>query len=133
MSLETLLQVALRDALAAHAPIGEAVTGVFDAPPVRAARPYALVEETLLADWSTKDMAGREGRVTVALFDEGERPARLRGLAGEVEAALAAMPRAIGEGWRVASLVFVRQRIVREEGLRWAAVCEFRVRLLCEG
>ncbi|MES2442783.1 MAG: DUF3168 domain-containing protein [Pseudomonadota bacterium] len=132
MSLDSVLHEALVAALAGHAPLTAIVTGVFDAPPVRAARPYALIEETVLTDWSTKDMAGREGRITLVSFDEGERPVRLRALASEVEAAMAALPRAIGEGWRVASLVFVRRRTVHEGGRRWAAISEWRVRLLQE-
>ncbi|NYT42465.1 DUF3168 domain-containing protein [Sphingomonas sp. R-74633] len=125
MSVQAVLQAALVEALA-----GLEVTAVFDAPPVRAARPYALVEEAWLSDWGTKDMAGREGRFAVTLFDAGERPARLRGLAGAVEAKIEAMPRAIGEGWEVASLVLLRSRISREGDGRWQSVSEFRVRML---
>lgn len=125
MSVQEVLQGALVEALA-----GLAVTAVFDAPPVRAARPYALVEEAWLADWSTKDMAGREGRFAVALFDTGERPARLRALAGEAEAAIEAMPRVLGEGWAITSLTLLRSRIARDGEARWTAVSEFRVRML---
>lgn len=125
MSVQEMLQAALVEALA-----GLAVTRVFDAPPVRAARPYALVEEAWLADWGTKDMAGREGRFAVTLFDAGERPARLRALAGEVEGRIEAMPRGIGQGWTIASLVLLRARISREGDARWQSVSEFRVRML---
>ena len=125
------VEVVIRDAMVA-ALGGLDVTGVFDAPPVRAAFPHAVIEEAVLADWSTKDMAGREGRVAVSLRDGGERPARLRVLAGAVAEAVEAMPRELGEGWRVASLVFVRSRIVREGELRWVAVSEWRVRVLKE-
>jgi hypothetical protein len=125
MSVQVVLQAALVEALA-----GLEVTQVFDAPPVRAARPYALVEEAWLTDWGTKDMAGREGRFAVTLFDVGERPARLRELAGAVETAIEAMPRAIGNGWEVASLVLLRSRINREGDGRWQSVSEFRVRML---
>jgi hypothetical protein len=132
MSIDTLLSDALAAALAGHAPLMAQVTGVFDAPPVRAARPYALIEETVFSDWGTKDMAGREGRVTLVVFDEGERPVRLRLLAAEVEAAVAAMPRVLGDGWRVASLVLVRRRTLREGAGRWSTIAEFRVRMLRE-
>ncbi|RYJ01522.1 MAG: DUF3168 domain-containing protein [Acetobacteraceae bacterium] len=105
------------------------VTGVFDCPPVRAARPFAVIEEAMLADWGTKDLAGREGRFAVRVLDSGERPVRLRTLAGAVEDAVEAMPRMLGEGWAVASLVFVRGRIARDSA-GWASVSEFRVRML---
>lgn len=130
MSAQSVLQAALAAALRGHAPLAGALTGIFDAPPVRAARPYAQVEETLLVDWGTKDIAGREGRIAVTLFDGGESPARLRLLAGEAEAAIEAMPRAIGEGWATASLMLIRNRIAREGEGRWKSVSEYRVRML---
>ena len=83
----------------------------------------------MLIDWSAKALAGREGRFAVRLFDSGERPVRLRVLAGAVEDAVDAMPRGLGEGWAIASMVFVRGRIARE-GQGWASVSEFRVRML---
>lgn len=125
MSAQTVLGDAVVAALKAHAGVARVVTAVFDAPPVRGARPYAEVAEALLTDWSTKDMAGREGRIAIVLRDAGERPVRLRELAGQVDAAVEDLPRDLGEGWRIASLVPVRSRIVREgEGL-WAGTNEY--------
>lgn len=129
MSVQTLLQAALASALSGHAALADAVTGIFDCPPVRSARPHAVIEEAVLADWGTKDLAGREGRFAVRVLDLGERPVRLRALAGEVEDAVLAMPRMLGEGWAVASLVFVRSRIARDAS-GWTSVSEFRVRML---
>ena len=129
MSVQALAQAAMVAALRGHD--GLAVTGVFDAPPVRRALPYAVVEEAVLGDWSTKDMAGREGRLAVAIHDGGERPVRLRALVGEAEAAIAGMAPELGEGWRIVTLTLVRSRIVRE-GERWAAMSEWRVRMLKE-
>lgn len=132
MSVQAILQAALKAALEEHAPLA-GLTGVFDAPPVRAARPYALIDEALLADWGTKDIAGREGRIGVRLFDSGERPVRLRTLAGAAEDAVAAMPAALGDGWRIASLTLLRSRIAREGDGRWVATGEWRVRMLRTG
>lgn len=130
MSAHAVLAEALAQALAAHAPLGVAINGVFDAPPARAVRPYAVVEEAVLVDWSTKDMPGREGRLSIALFDAGEETARLRMLAGAVTEAVLGLPRDLGAGWRIASLSFVRSRIVRESEARRTAIVEFRVRML---
>jgi hypothetical protein len=127
MSVQALLQAAVTAAAD-----GLDVTGVFDAPPVRSALPYAVVEEAVLADWSTKDMAGREGRFAVQLHDGGERPVRLRVLAGAVEDAVEGMGRDLGEGWRIVSLGFVRGRIVRARETGWTSLSEFRVRMLRE-
>lgn len=129
MSVQALLQAAVATALGEHEVLAEQLTGIFDCPPVRGARPYAVIEEAVLADWGTKDVAGREGRLVVRVLDMGERPVRLRTLAGAVEDAVAAMPRLIGEGWALASLVFLRARIVRD-GDGWTSVSEFRVRML---
>lgn len=131
MSAQELLQAALCAALEAHAPLADEVTSIFDAPPARGLRPYVLVEEAMLTDWGTKDMAGREARVRVMLFDTGERSVRLRRFAGEVDVAIEEMPRALGAGWRIASAVFVRGRVLRE-GQGWIAASEYRVRMLRE-
>lgn len=130
MSARETLHAAIAEALRTHAALN-GLTGVFDAPPVRAALPHAVVEELLLADWGTKDMAGREGRAAVTLRDGGERPTRLRTLAEAAEQAVLEMNRTLPGGWRIVSLVFVRGRIVRE-GAGWAATSEFRVRMLRE-
>lgn len=132
MSVQALVQAGVVAALTGDALLAEAATAVFDAPPLRAALPHVVVEDPLLADWSTKDMPGREGRVAVVVRDGGERPVRLRMLAQAVETAVLEMNRELGGGWRIASLVFVRGRIVRE-GAGWAATSEFRVRMLKEG
>lgn len=125
MSAREVLQAGLCDALTAALDD----VAVFDAPPVRMAMPYALVEEPVLADWSTKDLAGREGRVAVVIQDRAERPVRLRALAATAEDAVEAMNGELGEGWRIVTLGLVRSRIMRRaEG--WMATSEFRVRML---
>ncbi|MBD8679838.1 DUF3168 domain-containing protein [Sphingomonas sp. CFBP 13720] len=121
--VQAMLVERLRDALPDAA--------VFDAPPVRGARPYAVVETPVLTDWGTKDAAGREGRVSVLLYDAGERPVRLRDLAARAEAAVLDAPRAL-TGWRIANIVFLRGRVVREGEGRWIAAIEFRVRMLAD-
>ncbi|PKP99108.1 MAG: DUF3168 domain-containing protein [Alphaproteobacteria bacterium HGW-Alphaproteobacteria-15] len=105
------------------------VVPVFDAPPVRAAPPYVVVEEPVLADWSTKDMRGREGRITIRVLDRGERPIRLRALSGLAEDAVEMMAPDLAGGWRIVTLTMLRERIVRS-GEHWMATSEFRVRML---
>lgn len=102
---------------------------VYDAPPLQAAVPYALVEADSEADWSHKTGAGREVRLAASLFDKGERPLRLRARATEAERALAALGGDV-DGWRIVSMQFLRTRIVRDAKGGWAAVAEFRARLL---
>jgi hypothetical protein len=133
MSAAAVLAEAIRAALSAHAPLAEGLAGIFDAPPVRAATPHAVIGEAQLSDWGTKDMAGREARVVVSLHDAGESPARLRRLSGEVETAMAGMPRGIGGGWQLASRALLRARIERKGEGRWVATSEWRVRMLQSG
>ncbi len=97
------------------------------------ALPHVVVEQPELVDWSTKDWRGREGRIVVAAYDGGERPVRLRALAARIEDAVEAVPAAPGDGWRVATLRFVRSRVARAPGDRWVATSEFVVRLYREG
>jgi hypothetical protein len=123
MSVQALLQAALVAALEARLD----GVAVFDAPPARAGGPYAVVEESVLADWSTKDSAGRQGRIAVTLHDRGERPVRLGGAA---EDAIVDMPGDIGGGWRLIGSVLARSRIARGESDRWWAMSEFQVRML---
>lgn len=130
MSAAMVLAEAIRTALTAHRPLADELAGVFDAPPPRAATPHALIGEALLSDWGTKDMAGREARVVVSLHDAGESPARLRRLSGELETAVAGMPRAIGGGWDLASRVLLRARIERKGEGRWIATSDWRLRML---
>ncbi len=130
MSVQDVLQAAIKAALEGHAPLADGVTGIFEAPPVRSAPPYAVIGESLVTDWGAKALSGREARVAVMLHDIGERPARLRALVGAAEDAMAAMPRVLGEGWAVASIVMLRSRIVREGEARWIGTSEYRLRML---
>lgn len=102
---------------------------VFDAPPVRAAVPYAVVDEPVMAPWGTKSWTGHEVRVAVGIWDEGERPVRLRGLLGAVEAAVVELPPDLGDGWRVVRVELARSRIGRGPGERWVARAAFGVRV----
>jgi hypothetical protein len=129
MSAEGAVHGALVAALRGSADFGGAINGVFEGPAVKASAPYAEVQPLIAVDWSTKDKAGRELRPAVTIRDAGEGPARLHALVGAACAAIEAMPRDL-DGWRIASLVFVRSRMLREAPGRWAATVEFRVRVL---
>jgi hypothetical protein len=122
------IQAAAVAALAALDGIGR----VYDAPPIQAAMPHALVAIDGEADWSHKSGAGREVRLAATLYDKGERPVRLRRLAAEAETALAGIGPALGP-WRIVTLQFVRTRIVSAPKGSWAAVIEYRARMLETG
>jgi len=114
-------------ALAALREVG-ALAGVHEAMPLQAAVPYATAEAGLESDWGHKSGAGRELRLTVALRDQGERPARLRALAAQAQAALDGL--ATGGGWQLVTLVFVRSMTVAESPGRWLLTLDYRARML---
>ena len=109
----------------------ESLSGRYDGPPLTAAFPHAVVETGAEGDWGHKSGVGREIRLAVTIRDKGERPDRLRRLMAAAETAVTGMSGA-GGGWRIASLVFLRSRTMREGGLGWAGVSEFRARMLME-
>lgn len=119
------LAAAARSALDAIA----GLNGVYDGPPVQAVFPYARVDAGPESDWSHKNGEGRELRLAVTIRDQGERPARLRALMGEVEAAIAALDGDLGE-WRLVTLVFLRSQSLREPGAAWAGATDWRARML---
>ncbi|HEY0013906.1 MAG TPA: DUF3168 domain-containing protein [Allosphingosinicella sp.] len=121
---------ALRGAVVRALSEVDGIGRVYDAPPLTAAAPHALVEIDAEADWGHKSGAGRELRLAATLTGEGERPVRLRIAAGAAEAALRGLGGAIG-GWQLVTMQHVRTREVRRpKGGGWAAVIEFRARLL---
>ena len=103
---------------------------VFAMPPLRAALPHAVVEDPVLASWNAATLTGREGRVTILLRDDGERPVRLRRLQAQVEDLIATMAADLGaEGWRLVRMRLLRSRIVRGRNEQWTATSEFEVRV----
>ena len=118
------LQAAAIAALQAVAELGR----VYDGQPVQAAVPYAVVEPGAEADWGHKSGAGREVRLAVTIKDEGERPARLRRLMSEVEAALASVTAVAG--WQLVTMRFLSSRVAKDRQGGWIGLVEFRARLL---
>jgi hypothetical protein len=123
------LQTAMVTALQAHPALAATLTGVYDGPPPRAAFPYISVSDGLVSDWSTKTETGREVRLAVTVWDDGDAASRLHDLMGHAEDAIAALPNEIG-GWRVASVVFLRSLVARDPQGPWAGLLEYRVRVL---
>ena len=123
------VQAAIAEALRDSVPVMAGVTGIYDGPPPRATFPYVAISDGSGSDWSTKTTPGREIRVALTVWDDGEEPARLYGLMHAVEEAVAGMARDL-DGWRVASVTFVRAMIVRDPAGPWAGQVEHRVRVM---
>ena len=109
----------------------KALNGCYDGPPQRATVPFAIVEAGTESDWGHKSGAGREVRLTLTLRDSGERSVRLRALVAEAEAALAGIGGVVG-GWRIVSFVFLRSRLLADGERGWAALIDYRGRMLAE-
>ena len=129
MSADAAMQAALVAALEGHAGLAASVNGVFVGRPARATPPWIEIGETIGGDWSSKTERGRELRVALIVRDEGEGPARLHGVMRDVEAAVEGMARDL-DGWRVASLTFLRSRVLRAGDGSWTGVVEYRFRVM---
>jgi Protein of unknown function (DUF3168) len=124
-----VLQAAAVAALEAHPVLSSEISGVYDGPPPRAVFPYISVADGLVSDWSTKTATGREIRLAMTVWDDGEQASRLSSLMGHVEDAVAAMPRNL-PGWSIASSVFLRSMVARDAAGPWAGLVEYRIRML---
>lgn len=127
MSAESVLAAAALSAL--DAALGDQVNGVFDGPPVKASAPWVELGALVAVDWSTKDIAGREIRLALTARDRADKPARCHSLAAAAGGAIEGLPRDL-DGWRVASILFVRARVIGERPGGWAATVEYQVRML---
>ncbi len=119
-ALRAGLMTALRPVLT---PLGMAL---FDAVPVRASVPQAVLGEPSDSDWGAAGIEGRELRVALTLTDEGEQPRRLRACVEAAEAI--GLPDILADGWRVAGLSVTAPRMAKT-GARWSASVEWRARL----
>jgi hypothetical protein len=107
----------------------EPIAPIYDGAPPRAVFPYVMISDSPVTDWSTKTQTGREIRLALTIWDDGETPENLRTLMTAVETAMEGFPRTL-PGWRVASLIFLRSLVTRDPGEPSAALIEYRVRVL---
>jgi hypothetical protein len=129
VSASQAIQKAAVAALQVWAPLSGAVSGIYDGPPPRAVFPFVSIGSGASSDWSTKTARGRELRVALTVWDDGEEPARLSALMHEAELAIAQISGA-HDGWRIASNAFLRSLVARDAAGPWAGLIEFRIRVL---
>jgi Protein of unknown function (DUF3168) len=126
-----ILQAAVVAVLEAHPVLATELAGIYDGPLPRSAFPYVSIADGMTSDWSTKTAQGREIRLALTVWDDGEEASRLTDLMAHVEDAIAAIPLDL-PGWRIASLVFLRSIVVRDAAGPWAGLVEHRVRMLAQ-
>lgn len=103
--------------LAGDGELAALVHGIFDGIPPRVSAPYVSVAGAEGIDWGTKDRAGREVRLTLALVGVGGAVDDVA--AGRIDAVVAGL-RGVADGWSVVSARVVRTRFafLRDGGWR---------------
>jgi len=122
---EAAVRARALDVLGSDAGLAALVHGVFDGTPPRASMPYVSVGNTEGSDWGTKDVGGREVRLTLTLHGVGD--SRGDGAAARIETAASAL-RGTTDGWTIAAARVVRTRFAftREGGWRHEIVVRCR-------
>ncbi len=122
------LQQAVYSALVAFAPLTAAITGVFDMPPQDQPLPYVSIGDDVVVDYSTKDVAASEHRISIHIWSRKAGRQEAKQLMALVQNALAA-PLTL-TGFKLISLRFLQAiNLVDPDGLTHHGVIEFRVRI----
>lgn len=129
--METLLRAALVEWLRADPTLAAELNIVAEEAPARASLPWLGIAASASADWSFKDVAGREVRVALEFHYRGDDPATGASVAQAIENRIAALPRTQA-GFDVVSIVFLRSRVEQRPGNIRAALVEYRFRLLAD-
>lgn len=127
MSAVESLRTALTSALVAR-PEFSGVEGLTQDTAVNAL-PQARVDAPLATDWSTKDKAGHEVRLTTTIRVARGQAMRLPMMAAAAQAAGVALAGST-EGWAIGSAVHVATRTLAAADGTIRAVVEHRVRVL---
>ncbi|HEY0325942.1 MAG TPA: DUF3168 domain-containing protein [Allosphingosinicella sp.] len=120
---------ALVSALAAALRDVPGLSQVSDGAPLQAADAAAVVEAGPETDWGFKGGEGAEVRVAIVLRCGGEAPGRARMLGHRAREAVGGVGPDL-DGWTLVSLAMMRARVLREAGPKWAAVVEYRARMM---
>jgi Protein of unknown function (DUF3168) len=123
------VQASVISSLQSHQSLIEAVTGIYDGPPVRAEFPYIAMATGASLDWSHKSGKGRELSVAFTVHDDGTSAAGLHRIMALVEDALED-GLSDSSGWQVVTFDFRRTRILRSAASPWSGLIEYRARCL---
>jgi hypothetical protein len=127
--METQLRAALIAWLRADPALASELNAVAEEAPARATPPWLGIAASASADWSLKELAGREVRVALEFHYRGDDPATGVSVAQAIEDRIASLPRA-QDGFDVVSIVFLRSRVEQRPGNTRAVLVEYRFRLL---
>lgn len=127
--MEIPLRAALLAWLAADLGLGPQLNALAEEAPSRTALPWLAVAASASADWSTKEVTGREIRVALELHCRGDQPGAAADLVAAIEARIAALPPAQA-GLQVVSITFLRARAEMRSANTRAVLLEYRFRVL---
>lgn len=124
-SAEGALRARALDLLAKDPALAGLVHGIFDGTPPRATAPYVMVGMAEGNDWGTKDRAGREVRLTLALVGVGGADGDAA--AARIDAVAGAMRGPAG-AWTIVAARTIRTRFTfaRDGGWRHEMVVRCR-------
>jgi Protein of unknown function (DUF3168) len=127
------MEIALRAALVAWLGADPALTtqlnAIVEEAPSRTALPWLAISASASADWSAKEVTGREVRVALELHCRGDQPDAAGALVAAIEARIAALP-ADQAAFRVVSITFLRARAEMRAANTRAVLLEYRFRAL---
>lgn len=127
--MEIPLRAALLAWLAADPGLGPQLNALAEEAPSRTALPWLAVAASASADWSAKEVTGREVRVALELHCRGDQPGAAADLVAAIEARIAALPPAQA-GLQVVSITFLRARAEMRSANTRAVLLEYRFRVL---
>jgi hypothetical protein len=126
--METALRGALLAWLRADPALG-ALNLVAEEAPVTASLPWLGIAASASADWSAKEVRGREIRVALELHCRGDDPLAAAALVRALEARIEALPRN-QDGFSIASTLFLRARAEQRANNTRSVLLEYRFRAL---
>ena len=127
--MEFPLRAALLAWLAADPLLAAQLNAVTEEAPSRTALPWLAVAASASADWSAKEVTGREVRVALELHCRGDQPDAAAALVAAIEARIATLPSAQA-GLQVVTVTFLRARAEMRSANTRAVLLEYRFRVL---
>ncbi|MBA4161952.1 MAG: DUF3168 domain-containing protein [Novosphingobium sp.] len=129
--MEVPLRAALLAWLAADPALSGQLNAIVEEAPSRTALPWLAVAASASADWSAKDVRGREVRIALELHCRGDQPGSAASLTAAIETRIAALP-PDQAGFRVITAQFLRARAEQRGANTRAVLIEYRFRLLAD-
>lgn len=127
--MEIPLRAVLLAWLSADAGLAAQLNAIVEEAPSRTALPWLAVAASASADWSAKEVAGREVRIAVELHCRGDQPAAAADLTAAIEARINTLP-PDQLGLRIVNITFLRARAEQRGANTRAILLEYRFRVL---